>query len=314
MAEKQYFTNPINERGEDPFVVKHGGKYYYCYSAGNGVAVSAADNIHLISRKNGVKVYTAPEGCMYSREYWAPELHYIRGRWYIYVAADDGNNVSHRMYALGALTDDPTGPFEMLGKVTDSTDKWAIDATVLELDGKLYFIWSGWEGDFNVRQDIYIAPMSDPTTICGPRVMLSKPEYEWEKRACVNGLPTINEGPQILKKGSTVHIVYSASGSWSDEYCLGMLTFRGGDPLDPAAWTKSDKPVFSKIETAYGTGHCSFTVSPSGKQDWIVYHANRAPGLSWGGRGVRIQPFTWDGDIPVFGEPVKADVPIEIPE
>ena len=311
---KETFVNPILERGADPYVVKKDGKYYYCYSSGNGVAVAAADNIHLIDSKNGVRVYSAPQGTMYSREYWAPELHYVRGRWYIYVAADDGNNDNHRMYALGALTDDPTGPFEMLGKVTDDTDKWAIDATVLEYEDKLYFIWSGWEGDRNVRQDIYIAEMSDPITVSGKRVMLSKPEYEWEMRACVNGLPTINEGPAVLKKDGTVHIIYSASGSWSDEYCLGMLTFRGGDILDPACWTKSAEPVFSKREGAYSTGHCSFTVSPSGNEDWIVYHANVKPGLGWGGRGVRAQKFTWDGDVPVFGLPVKAGEEIEIPQ
>lgn len=307
------FVNPINERGEDPFVVKHGDIYYYCYSAGNGVAVSKAENIHKISRKNGKKVYTAPEGTMYSKEYWAPELHYINGRWYIYVAADDGNNVSHRMYVLGALSDDPMGEFEMLGKICDPSDKWAIDGTVLEHEGQLYFLWSGWEGDTNVRQDIYIAKMSSPAKISGERVMLSHPEYEWETRACTNGLPTINEGPQILKKDKTIHIVYSASGSWSDEYCLGMLTYRGGDILDPKCWTKSPEPVFSKGERAYGTGHCSFTVSPSGREDWIVYHANVLPKLGWGGRGVRAQKFTWQGDIPVFGTPAKAGEELEIP-
>ena len=118
----------------------------------------------------------------------------------------------------------------------------------------------------------------------------------------------------MLTKGKTVHVVYSGSGSWSDEYCLGLLTFRGGDILDPANWTKYPEAVFSKVETSYGTGHCSFTVSPSGKEDWIVYHANVKPNLSWGGRGVRIQKFTWEGDTPVFGIPAKAGEELEIPE
>ncbi len=311
---KETFTNPILPRGADPYVVKQGDKYYYCYSSGNGVAVSCADNIHLFKDAKGRRVYSAPEGTMYSKEYWAPELHYVRGRWYIYVAADDGNNDNHRMYALGALTDDPMGDYEMLGKVSDSTDKWAIDATVLEYENELYFIWSGWEGDRNVQQNIYIARMSDPVTISSERVLLSVPEYEWEKRACTNGLPTINEGPAVLKKGNTVHIIYSGSGSWSDEYCLGMLTFRGGDILDPKCWSKHPETVFCKGEGAYSTGHCSFTVSPSGNEDWIVYHANVDKGLGWGGRGMRAQKITWNGDVPVFGRPVPAGEAVEIPE
>ena len=73
-------------------------------------------------------------------------------------------------------------------------------------------------------------------------------------------MPHINEGPVALVKGKTVHIIYSASGSWSDYYCLGKLTFSGeGDILDKNNWKKSDAPVFSKTDKTFGPGHCSFT-------------------------------------------------------
>ena len=36
----------------------------------------------------------------YSKELWAPELHIIDGKCYIYVACDNGNNYNHRMYVL----------------------------------------------------------------------------------------------------------------------------------------------------------------------------------------------------------------------
>jgi len=307
------YTNPICAHGADPWVVKQGGKYYYCY-AHRGVHVSCADNIHLISEREGKRVYLAPEGTMYSKEYWAPELHFIRGRWYIYVAADDGDNYNHRMYCLRALTDDPMGEYEMVGKISDATDKWAIDATVWQYGDRLFFIWSGWEGDINVEQDLYIAEMSEPTTISSARVRISRPEYEWEKRSCGGDLPTVNEGPAILEHGGVTHLIYSASGSWSDDYCLGMLTFRGGDPLDPKCWIKSGKPVFSKADGAFGPGHCSFVKSPSGEDDYVVYHANLVSGSSWGGRSVRVQKITWDGDLPVFGVPAAPGEELDIPE
>lgn len=311
---KEQFTNPIMKHGADPWVIKQGGKYYYCYSRDRGVAVSCADNIHLLDPREGRVVYSVPAEGPYSREYWAPELHFLRGKWYIYVAADDGDNFNHRMYCLRAVTDDPQGEYEMVGKLTDPTDKWAIDGTVLEYDDKMYFIWSGWEGDENVEQDLYIAEMSDPTAICGERVRLSRPDHEWEKRGCVNGLPTINEGPVALKKNGNVYLFYSASGSWGDDYCLGLLVFKGGDPLDPGCWSKSDKPVFSKADGSFGPGHCSFTVSPSGNEDWIVYHANVVSGSSWGGRSVRAQKISWDGDLPVLGAPAKPGELLDIPE
>ena len=111
----------------------------------------------------------------------------------------------------------------------------------------------------------------------------------------------------MLKKDGTVHIVYSASGSWTDDYCLGLLTLTGPDPLDPAAWTKTAAPLFTKAETAYGPGHCSFTTSPDGAEDWIVYHANEVSGSGWRGRSVRAQKFGWDGTTPVFGSRSKPE-------
>ena len=293
--------NPIHDGGGDPWVVEHEESYYYCYYAGNGVCVAAVPSVHQLSQ-TGQRVYTAPEGTMYSKEYWAPELHYLNGEWYIYVAADDGDNYKHRMYVLKGTTQDPTDPFEMVGQITDPTNKWAIDGTILELGGELYFIWSGWEGDVNVAQHLYIAHMSDPCTIDSERVMLSTPEYAWEK----NGQPLINEGPTALYHGDKTFIVYSASGSWTDDYCLGMLNLTGEDPMDPASWKKSDTPVFEKrFGTCFGPGHASFTTAVDGSL-WMIYHGNLQSGTGWEGRSIWIAPVTFDKDgNPDFGKPQK---------
>lgn len=301
--------NPIAASGADPWVVRDGNRYYYCYSGGNGVCVNEIEGLHAITTQGGTKVYTAPAGTMWSSEYWAPELHKIGGKWYIYVAADDGNNHNHRMYVLESTGQSPTDPFVMKGKITDPTDKWAIDGTVFAYADQLYFVWSGWAGDVNVDQRIYIAHMSNPWTIDGERVQLSMPEYDWETRG---GRPAINEGPAALARGSTVHLIYSASGSWSDHYCLGKLTFRGGDILDPANWIKSSEPVFAKTDRAFGPGHCSFTTAADGST-WMVYHANLVSGTGWGGRSVWIHPVDWSGDEPIFGCPTAPGTALSLP-
>ena len=312
------FKNPILEFGADPFVVLFEGKYYYVYSCKDrSIQVSSADEIDKLNRE-GKTVFAPEDGLEYSRELWAPEIHYINGDWYLYVAADNGNNDNHRMYVLKSKNGRPDGEYEMIGKITTPDDHWAIDGTVINYKGELYFSWSGWEGTENVAQNIYIAKMKSPTELEGERVLISKPEYEWEKRHC--GLcdwdgvfrPYINEGPQILYKGDTVHIVYSASGSWSRHYCLGLLSFRGGDMLDPKNWVKTPELVFEESEGTHGTGHCSFTTSPDGSKDILVYHAMRTPNGGWGARGVRAQPFTWNGDVPVFGKAAGLDDEIEI--
>jgi len=294
------YTNPVFYRGNDPYVVFGGGKYYYFFSVENGVAVAEIKSPYRITEEGAAVVYRAPESGPYSHEYWAPELHFINGKWYIYVAADDGSNHNHRMYVLEAETSSPLGSFRMAGKISDPSDKWAIDGTVMLHGGELYFIWSGWEGDTNVAQNIYIAKMDSPVSVSSKRVLLSKPEYPWE----TVGKPLINEGPAVLKAGGRLFVAYSASGSWTDDYCLGLLTFKGPDALDAKCWEKSEVPVFSKAEGSFGPGHCSFVSSPDGKTTYIVYHANLISGTGWAGRSVRVQKvgFSEDGS-PVFGVP-----------
>ena len=212
------FRNPITESGADPFVVRFEDGYYYVYSADGGVFVSRADNIHHL-RQNGKCIFRPEEGKPYSRELWAPEIHFIDGDWYCYVAADDGVNANHHMYVLKSTDGRPDGVYAMVGMLDDGSGCWAIDGTVMPCGGKLYFVWSGWESRENTHQNLYIAPMKSPTELAGARVLLSRPEYDWEKRGSgptKSGkcLPTVNEGPQILEKDGTVHVIYSAAGSW----------------------------------------------------------------------------------------------------
>jgi GH43 family beta-xylosidase len=187
-------------------------------------------------------------------------------------------------------------------------------------------IWSGWEGDENGTQSIYIARLKNPWTVESQRTKLSTPQYPWEKVGDVDSktLPgnpphiDVNEGPEILKHEGKIFLIYSASACWTDNYALGMLTATSGrDLLDLSAWQKSPKPVFhqSPENGVYATGHNSFFKSPDGKQDWILYHANSAPGQGCGWhRSPRAQRFTWNADgTPDFGTPVAAGTAIERP-
>src|SRR5687768_7956307 len=104
--------------------------------------------------------------------------------------------------------------------VVPGQDYWAIDATVLRYgNGQLYLLWSGWpELDSGFPQNLYIAPMSDPETISGPRVLIREPVSTWETIAA-----PIIEGPQIIQHMNRTFVIYSASGSWTADYCLGMI-------------------------------------------------------------------------------------------
>jgi len=321
---QQTFTNPLLPSGPDPWSIYKDGYYYYMNSTGNNLTIRKTKNIAYLSSAEKKVVWTPPETGEYSKELWAPEIHFLQNKWYIYFAADSGNNNDHRLYVLENASADPLqGKWVMKGKLITPEDKWAIDGSVIELKNKLYLVWSGWKGNVNGEQDIYIAAMSNPWTVEGKRVLLSKPEYNWELNGDLHSPNnpahvSVNEGPQFLVHGDKVFVIYSASGCWTDYYALGMLTANAdADLLDMASWKKSPQPVFKQSlkNKVYAPGHNSFFVSPDGKENWILYHANSNPGDGCGNkRSPRAQKFTWNADgAPNFGEPVATGVALAVP-
>ena len=331
-TEYSRFTNPIGDKA-DPYIIEKDGIYYYCFSSSvtiDGTAypaikIAAHGSIgfgELTTQNRSVFNSTQTSISNAKKEYWAPELHYFdaatvgsaNAGWYIYFAADNGDNNNHRMYVLRATEpENPFSDYEMVGQITDSTNKWAIDGTVLQLDGSLYFVWSGWEGNTNVAQNIYIAKMSNPWTVSSDRILLSKPEYSWE----THGSPDVNEGPQILQNNGSTHIVYSASGSWDRYYCYGVLTLTGTNPLNASHWYKATTAQFSQGNGMYGPGHGSF-VQDDGGSWWMYYHANSSLSVPsgstwWAERNVYTKQFsftekTLNGvtvSYPDFGTPAK---------
>ncbi len=317
---KGKFTNPVSRNAADPWIVYRNGFYYMTITRGWGVAVTKSPTLAGLKEAKGVPVWNAGGAGYeaYTRDVWAPEIHFINGKWYIYYTATDGPDKNRRVFALEALTDDPQGRYAFKGQMrvpNKADDAYAIDGTIWQRpkDSALFFLWSGREQATGGAQNIYIAPMSNPWTLSGPRVRLSTPTFPWE----VHGW-RVNEGPEILTKGGKTFVVYSASGGTTPFYSLGLLTNTDGDLLNPASWSKSNTPVFvsyqDKNGQVWGPGHNGFFRSPDGKDDWIIYHGKETNADTWGGRHARAQKINWNKDgTPDFGHPIPAGVSIDVP-
>jgi GH43 family beta-xylosidase len=316
LPKENEFRNPVLTSAPDPWVLRHGEWYYFTHTTGNSIRLYRSRAISDLSAAEVKTIWSPPLTGMNSKNIWAPEIHFINGKWYFYYAADDGNNDNHRMWVLENESSDPfLGTWVDRGKLELPEDRWAIDGTIFMYENQLYFMWSGWEGTTNGRQDIYITTMSDPLTVDGARIRLSQPEYPWEK----NGAPPeVNEGPQFIQHEDKIFITFSASGCWTDQYALGYLYADAfADILDPDSWTKFPEPVFQTNASggAFGPGHNGFFKSPDGEEDWIIYHANNSAGLGCGSaRSFRMQKFTWDENgFPVFGTPAPLNSALEKP-
>ena len=208
---------------------------------------------------------------------------------------------------------------------TDSGNNWAIHPNVFEHHGELYMTWSGWQSRrVSVEtQCIYIAKMKNPWTLASDRVLLSKPELEWE-RQWINpdGSKTaytiyVNEAPQFFrsKTGDQVYIFYSASGNWTPFYALGRLSAdANSDLLNVESWEKLQRPVFRQDpdNKIFSTGNCCFLPSPDGTEYFLLYHARRIenePPGALDSRSPRLQKIEWSEDgTPYLGVPIPESV------
>jgi len=313
----KYFFNPI-AKGADPWVTRTDSCYYYCFVRGNGIAVSKTKELY--KQGKSVRVWVAPFEGWNKSCLWAPELHYIRGKWYIYYAAGISGPpyIYQRAGVLESVTDDPQGAYIDKGMVFTGADirkkddpgenRWAIDMTVFEWNKKLYAVWSGWENlevTDKTSQYLYIAEMENPWTILSNRVLISKPDAKWE----TGGELDLNEGPQILINNDNLFVIYSCGQSWLETYKLAQLKLKNkdADPLKPDSWIKSG-PVFTGNKNVYGVGHASFTLSPDGSEHWIIYHSKTDKKPGWK-RDIRLQRFSFDKKgVPVFGKAEAAVV------
>ncbi|EIZ8955749.1 family 43 glycosylhydrolase [Cronobacter sakazakii] len=312
------WPNPLIEQRADPFILRHQGQYYFIASVPeyDRLEIRRAPSIESLRQAQPVVVWRKPESGPMSELIWAPELHHINNKWYIYFAAAPtralkDNMFQHRMYVLECADSEPlTSTWTDKGQIQTPYDTFSLDATTFEHQGKLWYLWAQKAPDIPGNSNLYLCEMENPWTLKGEPVMLSKPELEWECRGFL-----VNEGPAVVKHGERLFITYSASAT-DENYCMGLLWIdQAADLRDPRNWHKSPQPVFttSYENRQYGPGHNSFTTTPD-SQDVLVYHARNYTEIEgdplWDpNRHTRVKLVTWDDDgMPQFGTP-PADHP-----
>ncbi|KZB86152.1 alpha-arabinofuranosidase [Amycolatopsis regifaucium] len=304
--------NPLVEQRADPFITRPvNGMYYLTGSVPeyDRVVVRGAATIDGLATAKEKTVWRRPSSGKMGGHIWAPELHRIDGRWYIYFAAGDSDNVFRiRTYVLESTSDDPRADtWVPRGQMVTKWDTFTLDSTTFEHRGKRYFAWAQSEPGIETNSNLYLAEMASPLALKGDPVRLAVPTLPWE----IQGFK-VNEGPAVIIRNGRVFMTYSASAT-DARYRMGLLTAdERSDLLDPRSWTKSPQPVFTTNEATrqYGPGHNSFTVAEDGRTDVLVYHARDYRDITGDplydpNRHTRVQRLYWNNDgTPSFGVPV----------
>lgn len=266
----------------DPYVYKHtDGKYYFTASMPmyECITLRCADSLVGLKDASETEVWHKHANGPMSENIWAPELHYINGAWYIYFAGGEAEDKwKIRPYVLECKDEDPmTGTWTECGplKCADDDDfsfrAFSLDVTVFENKGNWYCVWAEKVGVGKQISNLYIARMESPTKLATVQVLLTTPDYDWER-----GDFWVNEGPFVLHRNGKIYLTFSASDT-GVSYCVGLMEIdENADLLDPAMWTKRREPVFKTNEKyeVYGPGHNCFTEDEDGNVIF-VYHARK---------------------------------------
>ena len=293
------FSNPICQ-GADPWMFPFEGKFYLCTTAARQIVLRRSTDPTKINEDERIVAFAPEEGHLYSKDLWSPEIHYFSASdfgaehagWYLFIAADDGQNINHRMYVL--KSEDPHSPFAHYGnpitgernvpeKFASPVDPefntaWCCGQTILRANGHVYAMWVDERGrqteDFHQR--VSLARLKSPYTAETAHVII-RPTEEWEMHGFGMGKdgkirPRVVEGgTAVYGDNGEVYIIYSGSGYWTKYYALGQLTLEG-DPENIEDWKKEKTPIFSMSDKVFGCGHASF-FEDAAHTRFICYHA-----------------------------------------
>lgn len=306
------------EDGRYPNVTEHNGTYYFIMQSPppNSIGIRSSESLEEIGQSEPVLIWEGTDKGMLN--VWSPELSRIGDKWYVYFEADNGNTDNHQLYVLENSSGNPMeGEWKLHGPIITNNDwNYGIHPSTIVAGGRQYLLWSGWpqRRAETETQCIFIAEMENPWTLKSERIMLSRPEYEWE-RQWVNpdGTRTaypifVNENPEafLSPDNEKVIVVYSASGIWTPYNSLGMLYAPvGSDLLDASSWTKMPEPIFkapNEDATMFGTSNVSVVTGSDGVSRLIYQAKSYADGIERS--SVLLKTIGWDDEsLPVFGSP-----------
>lgn len=270
------YQSPLVTLRADPYLYKHDGMYYFTgsYPEYDRIELTCADSVNGIAAAVPKTIWTMPTPPSGETRYvWAPELHYVMGEWVIYYAYSMNSEWAIKCCALRLNGDDPMhDDWEEMGVIAKvngdnfSFNQMSLDMTVFEANGKWYAIWAQKPSQF--VSNLYLAEMRTPYALATKPILLTKPEYGWEKER-----EDVNEGPAVMKHADKIFVSFSASAT-GYEYCMGLLEIdETDDPMIIGNWKKYSEPVFKTNETLkiYGPGHNSFVEGDEGEQLCILH-------------------------------------------
>lgn len=257
----------------DPSVIRVGDTYYAVGTSSEwGPAYPIYSSKNLVDWNYVGPVFNdLPKWTMGS--YWAPELYYRNGTFFVYYTA---RRKSDQKSFIGvASTKDLKNGFKDHGLLLEWTNE-AIDAFIVEDKGQLYLTWKAYGLDKDRGIEILGAELSpDGLKVTGKEFSLIKADPAgWESGGA--------EGQAIFKRGNYWYMLYSGNACCGEK-CDYQVGFARSENLK-GPWVKfSGNPALFGDETWKCPGHGTVVVTPDNRY-FYLHHAYNGVDFTFAGR------------------------------
>lgn len=284
------YTNPVY-RGSmpDPFVLRHGGRYYAYGTTGAGrtrdgriFTLLGSPDLVDWTELGGALTPPSPDPVY---QYWAPEVAHHDGAFFLYYSM--GGKEEEKFALRVATSDRPEGPFKDAGAqlVDCEKNRFTIDAhPYRDDDGQWYLFYArnflDTGGGVHPGTALVVDRLVGMTKLAGECRTVVRARHPWtlyeaNRRMEVYGKTfdwhTI-EGAFVRKRGGRYYCFYSGSNYQTANYGVdyvvaekvtGPYTGQGSGP-------RVLRGVPGKVR---GPGHHSIVLGPDGRTEYVVYHA-----------------------------------------
>ncbi len=304
------YKNPLNVAFGDPFILKASDGKYYMYGTSEnekGFRACVSDDLTRWTELGRVYEGALPESWT-QKNFWAPEVYEIKGKYYMLFSADwkvNPNNEGENFRIGVAVSDSPRGPFkDLMNRPIFDPGYPIIDANLYFENDRVYLYYSrccyknpvasevadwakeqGWFSEIEeswvygveIKSD-FSGIIGEPKLLLRPPVKMDDKQAEWESRSVtsheVNRRWT--EGSFIFKKNGIYYMMYSANYFGGKNYAVGYAT--SDNPLGPFK-KANNNPVLQKNTDkggdVTGTGHNMVFTHANGTM-YCVYHGRTA--------------------------------------
>ena len=271
------FDNPLLRQRADPHVILHtDGQYYFT------ATVPEYDRIEIRRTRDLNGCATAETKVIWrkhasgpmSKHIWAPEIHHIEGKWYIYFTASRVDAIWEiRPHALDErVRRSVQGRMERARPAQHRMGELLARRDHVRAQGQALLRLDAARTDAGRRQGHQHLSCRDELTDHdhGQGRTADQARYEWEKRKY-----QVNEGPAVLiRNGTRLHDLFRQRHQRRLLRGIAHRVRGRGSArsriVEEDARTRFSRPA--RRTAIYGPGHNSYTTTPDGKTDIFVYH------------------------------------------